>query len=368
MTTSEQQGAQPLTRKQLRELRSTGATPVIDEENVPARADAPAPMRTDVSAIFASSSPAAPGAEQAPSPRVPSLSELFSTGPAPTPAEVEDAAPAVPSAPTAAIPDDTAPAEPAAADPVPESPSPEPALEPAPERTLTRRELRELEKQREGEDATPSAETPVVRVESPVEPGEAAEEPASEEEVTRAVAEWPEPLAATEQEAVPEVSASLGHGLLERAVEPVESAVDFDDLVAPLDTTGSQHVAPTALIFNQTPGPLTLSGPLGSGGDILVTGSYELPASVGSHGHAPGMTDGKDIDAALVDSELAVSSSPAPVAASSAIGTIKPAGEVMRQPAPEKGSKLLMGLAITAGGLMIALSVALILAFTNGVF
>lgn len=138
--------------------------------------------------------------------------------------------------------------------------------------------------------------------------------------------------------------------------------------LADTDTAGTKHLAPTALIFNNAPDPLTLSAPITSTGELLVTGVFELPRGVGSRGAAPGTTDDKEIDAALVDLELAANSSPAPVSASAAISTLKNTGEVMRQPRPEKGRGLLVGLTVTAGCLVVAVTVALVLAFTNGVF
>lgn len=208
-----------------------------------------------------------------------------------------------------------------------------------------------------------------------------SEEAEAEAEVEPAVEADPE-VAPTPEDDAPRASDDEDHEPLPDAVDPrfgesvlvqEDAASDvlgssFEELVAPTSNTGSQHIAPASLIFSQPSGQPSLSGPIDGVGDILVTGSYELPSSIGSRGHAPGTTDGKDIDAVLLDRELEGSSSPLPVAASSAISTLKPAGEVIRQPVPEKGGKLLMGLALTAGGLMIALSVALILAFTNGVF
>ena len=365
MTTPEQQGSQPLTRKQLRELRQTGSNPVIDDGNVP--------VRTDLTSLFGPSpSPAEDTAVPSPE-KIAPLDDLFradTATPEAAPQERSDAAGGTPV-------HDVQPVSTGAVE----------VHDPVSGRTLTRRELRELEKQRESaETGTAPAEEEDVRDQTHVEPAEAegpvsAGEPPVDSEEERGAgspldAEAPGPVAVLRPEqpsaAVPakgtEISASFGDRVRESAAAPEGIDPAFDEAVASADTTGSQHIAPTALIFNQTPGPLTLSGPLSSGGDLLVTGSYELPSTVGSHGHAPGMNDGKDVDAALVDLELAASSSPTPVAASAAIGTIKPAGEVMRQPAPEKGGKLLMGLSITAGALAIALTVALVLAFTNGVF
>lgn len=167
----------------------------------------------------------------------------------------------------------------------------------------------------------------------------------------------------------PVVNPAFGVGVLSEPVEPPKPFTpSFDELLTVGDSTGSQHLAPSALIFTPSPGEGSLSGPVASTGEILVTGSYELPRGMGSQGHAHGTTDGKDIDAVLIDGELAPSSSPTPIAASSAVSTIKPAGEVIRPPAPEKGNKLMLILAITAGGLALALGVVLVVAITTNVF
>jgi hypothetical protein len=167
----------------------------------------------------------------------------------------------------------------------------------------------------------------------------------------------------------PTVNPAFGVGLLKDEAEaPKPFTPSFDDLLSVNDSTGSQHLAPSALIFTPSPGEGSLSGPVASTGEILVTGSYELPRGMGSQGHAHGTTDGKEVDAVLIDGELPPASSPTPIAASSAVSTIKPAGEVIRTPAPEKGSKLMLILAITAGGLALALAVVLVVAITTNVF
>jgi hypothetical protein len=167
----------------------------------------------------------------------------------------------------------------------------------------------------------------------------------------------------------PTVNPAFGVGLLNDPAETQKPFTpSFDDLLSVNDSTGSQHLAPSALIFTPSPGEGSLSGPVASTGEILVTGSYELPRGMGSQGHAHGTTDGKEVDAVLIDGELPPASSPTPIAASSAVSTIKPAGEVIRTPAPEKGSKLMLILAITAGGLALALAVVLVVAITTNVF
>ncbi|MFT4259985.1 MAG: hypothetical protein QM568_10205 [Microbacterium sp.] len=163
----------------------------------------------------------------------------------------------------------------------------------------------------------------------------------------------------------PVVSDVFGQSVLADQASARAFVPSFDDLLLADGSGGSQHSATSALIFNPPAGERSLDGPVASTGEILVTGSYELPSGIGSQGHAHGVADGKDVDAILIDGELPPASSPTPIAASAAISTIKPAGEVIRPPAPEKGNKLMLTLAIVAGGLALALGVVLIIAFTT---
>ena len=162
----------------------------------------------------------------------------------------------------------------------------------------------------------------------------------------------------------PVVGAAFGLG-----VKPEKPAgALFDDLLDGRSSSGSHHSASTALIFTPSVGAGSLSGPIASTGELLIIGTYALPDGIGSQGHAHGTTDGRDADAVLLDGELAPASSPTPIAASSAISTSKSAGEVIRPPAPDKGNKLMLTLAIVAGGLALALAATLIIASTTGVF
>ena len=164
------------------------------------------------------------------------------------------------------------------------------------------------------------------------------------------------------------VNPLFGAGLLgtASAAEPVaELPPSFDQLLS--RTTGSIST-PNALIVSQAPEVSPLVAPVTATGEILVTGTFNLPEGLGSTGHAKGTADGKEIDAALVDGELPSHSSPTPIAASSAVSTVKTPGEVIKPPVPEKGNRLMMSLAITAGVLALALVGVLILAFVTGVF
>lgn len=422
MSTSDQNEHGPLTRKQLREIRLTGSTPVITPED----------------AAAAAAAPPVPPAPPVPRAAEPSAAEPIDPGPAPT---TDDAA---------------------------DSHSP-----------LTRRQVREQERARTGsvavtgtDGADAEAETSASEAEAEAEAGEPAvqvaelvEEPQVEEQAEESEpVEQPEPVASsdepapaivsgvpdfarptptdtagddddlddeiiiepvsasgsapvddapvvvadesaerTEQDDVaavlglsgesessaaetddvladsddtdvvedarPTVNSAFGEGVLTDAPEVhTPFRPSFDELLTVGDSTGSQHSAPNALIFTPSPGDGSLSGPVASTGEILVTGSYELPQGMGSQGHAHGTTDGKDIDAVLIDGELPPASSPTPIAASAAVSTIKPAGEVIRPPAPEKGSRLTLVLTIIVGGLALALAVALVVAISTNVF
>lgn len=166
------------------------------------------------------------------------------------------------------------------------------------------------------------------------------------------------------------VSPLLGAGLLEEApvhAEPtaVEFPPSFDQLLS--RTTGSIAI-PNTLIVSQAPEVSPLVAPVTATGEVIVTGTFNLPEGLGSTGRAKGTADGKEIDATLVDGELPSHSSPTPIAASAAVSTVKTPGEVIKPPTPEKGGKLMMSLAITAGVLALALVGVLILAFVTGVF
>ncbi|RZI94544.1 MAG: hypothetical protein EOO67_04410 [Microbacterium sp.] len=162
------------------------------------------------------------------------------------------------------------------------------------------------------------------------------------------------------------VAPTLGSDLLDGHAQGVEVPASFDQLLT-RGATGALSM-PNALILSQTPDGGSLTSPVAATGEILITGTFALPDHYGSTGTVPGRADGKEADAVLVDGELPAASSPTPIAASAAISTIKSADEIIKPPAPERGSRLMVVLAITAGVLAVALAGVLILAITTGIF
>ena len=104
----------------------------------------------------------------------------------------------------------------------------------------------------------------------------------------------------------------------------VELPPSFDQLHhAQSRRRGSRRHAATRSILSQTPSAPSIVAPVTATGEVLITGSFNLPEGLGSTGHAAGTADGKETDAVLVDGELPAHSSPTPIAASAAISTVK---------------------------------------------
>lgn len=376
--------AEPLTRRQVREQERirTGSLPVFDSE-APAAPAAPLTIPERPAHPFPGTAPAQAAAAPVvpapavPAPAVPAPADasapdgMITDVPRPTPVsrrrsfEPSAAAPAAPSH----VGEEQDGVDDADRGVAPVSASAAARAQDEVERTWQAAVAPESVEREAPAAAARAAETAAPALLSPEPDSEPTElwsalvaESDSAGRPSQAAAEAP---AATE----PARGSSVNPGFGERVLSEPSAAprVDsFDALIG--DSTGSHHAAPNALIFQQAPGGLSLSGPVASTGEILVTGSYELPAGLGSRGHADGVADGKEVDAVLLDGELAPASSPTPIAASAAIGTIKPAAEVIRPPEPEKGNKLMLVLTITAGALAVALVGALIVAITTGAF
>ncbi|WP_402842350.1 hypothetical protein [Microbacterium sp. GXS0129] len=146
----------------------------------------------------------------------------------------------------------------------------------------------------------------------------------------------------------PTLSSSFGAQV---APGPSSGEQSFDELIS-RDSGGSTAAGHSLVLPDATLPPLT--APVTSTGAMLVTGTFNLP-ELGSQGHAPGVADGKDVDAVLIDGELPAASSPTPIAATAAVSQAKAPGEIIKPPVPEKSNKLMLVLAITAGVLALAL-------------
>ncbi|MEV7875700.1 hypothetical protein [Microbacterium sp. NPDC089188] len=376
MSSSETPETPALTRRQLRELRQTGATPIIppqpEGEQAPdAATSAPAEV---IDAVPAAAGDEAANGSAGDESTADSAGDVVDDGAVGTPAQE----PSVENTPV-----EEAPAEEEASVPAPAEEPATPALRPAVFDSpfadagaefgvsgLTRRQARAQEKIR-------TAAVPIISSDlEPAQPRQAAPQaPVAEETAPPAIfrpaaSETDEsPVATTEEAPAPSVvNPALGSDLLDGQTPDISLPASFDQLISRNTGATGAVSTPNALILSQTPTGVPLVGPINGTGEIMITGTFALPEGLGSVGHAPGTTDGRDADAVLLDGELPPASSPTPIAASAAISTVKQPGEIIRPPAPEKGSKLLVGLIITTGALALAVAVTLVLAFTTGVF
>lgn len=156
----------------------------------------------------------------------------------------------------------------------------------------------------------------------------------------------------------------------------VESTGDFDDLisraVAQEGSTGSAGAS--ALILPSHPEDTGgIAGPLGATGELFVTGSIELPKSLGETGGHAALHDSIEMEPFLTGEKPAAigqptSGGPTPVSALSAVSARRrPEIPVVAEPTKDR-SKLPIILALTGGGLLVLLAGAAVYAASQGLF
>lgn len=338
MTQPEQPATPALTRKQLRELRTTGATPIItvDTDAAPTTSADPTAERPKQPVVAVEAPPAV--ITSAPLPRaaepavigVPAADASVDLGVAPLTRRHARQQERIRTASVPVITPEVAAAHAA-------------ATQAAPAKT----------------DQAPTFVVPAPQPESAETPVQIAAE---------AIATPQESTAETEEKVGPVVHPELGQGLLAGEPETVSLPPSFDQLISRASTATGSTGTGSSLIMPEVPLGPPLAASVTATGEVMITGMVDLPEGLGSTGHAAGTTDGKDVDAVLLDGELPAHSSPTPIAASAAVSTSKAPGEVIKPPSSEQGSRLMLTLAITAGVLALALVGVLILAFVTGVF
>ncbi|MFT4234108.1 MAG: hypothetical protein QM607_03790, partial [Microbacterium sp.] len=210
-----------------------------------------------------------------------------------------------------------------------------------------------------------SAAEPVVAPEPDAPAAAEAETPTPDQAITRPPAQEafvPQPAPNDAQPGV--VHTRFGVNITQAPSEP-----SFDDLLSQSSEEGGSTAAPTAVIFdNSQSAHAALSAPITATGELIVTSSHRLPEGLGSSGAAKGTTDGREVDVVLIDGEIPLASSPTPVAASSAISTLKSPSEVIKPPQKDRNQRLILTLGIVAGALGIAVVASVVIAYMNGAF
>ena len=257
-----------------------------------------------------------------------------------------------------------------------------------PERTLTRRELRALQMAEGHDDETDQSEPGQSELgQSELgqsEPGQS--EPGQSESfpVQAPLGKARQPVAveflvesksssSTSARARPGVlHPPVGHWSLDRDEDdgsiPASPIEPFDQLMSRGISAGGIPTTTNALILPSIPHQGTTSGPLTSTGEIMITGSIDLPRSLGSTGAHPNLFDSAEIDHMLDQlDESGHHNDVAPVSASRAVSTHASTRGVLAPP-PKRGVTLPTVLAITVGVLALGVVALFIAGYVFKIF
>jgi chemotaxis protein histidine kinase CheA len=146
-----------------------------------------------------------------------------------------------------------------------------------------------------------------------------------------------------------------------------DNEVAFEDLLGS-GMTSTGQITTSSLIIPVAPAQAEAGATSNSTGEILITGTIDLPRGLGSAGQDPNHFDGAGIDRLLEGDELPASVTAAsPVAASRAVSSHGSTRDVV--PATtNQSNKLLMTLAIAAAVLAAGVIAVLIIGFFGGAF
>lgn len=145
----------------------------------------------------------------------------------------------------------------------------------------------------------------------------------------------------------------------------------FDDLIsrAVAQESATTSTNTSALILPNMPDSDGLAGPLGETGELFITGSYDLPKSLGETGGHTSLHDAGDVEA--LDELGFVEATPtgmmAPVSASRAVSARATQGPVVAEATKDK-SKLPVVLIATGGVLVLGAVGLIIWAAASGLF
>lgn len=159
----------------------------------------------------------------------------------------------------------------------------------------------------------------------------------------------------------------VGHWSTQANIDDTEQVLDAPfgrDVAA---TSGA--ITTSALVLPSVPTAEDIMGPLSGTGEILITGSINLPSSMGSTGVQPARYDHSDVDALLeADDREDSHQDSAPVRAIRAISTATAAGDVVASMKPRKTSKWPIIITIAGSVLIVGVIVLLVIGASLGFF
>ncbi|MCS5722626.1 hypothetical protein N1028_10705 [Herbiconiux sp. CPCC 203407] len=143
----------------------------------------------------------------------------------------------------------------------------------------------------------------------------------------------------------------------------------FDDLISLRNNAATNSISTTsALVLPTVPGSNDVGTALDETGEVIITGSIDLPASFGTLGAPASGLEATDLDALLERSETETQGSDvAPVAASRAISTNTSSTSLIAPPKRARANAPVV-LAVTAGVLAVGVVSLLLAVFVFRVF
>jgi hypothetical protein len=152
------------------------------------------------------------------------------------------------------------------------------------------------------------------------------------------------------------------HWRVQAAMEDTE--LPYENTLSRTVGSNTSAITTSALVLPSVPQPDSLLASLNSTGEILVTGSINLPRSLGSTGAHPHRVDNSDYEDDPLDSQVSAPDS-APVRAVRAVSTNTSTRGVIETKRPQ-GNRMLTAVIVVAGVLCVGLVSLLVFAFITG--
>jgi hypothetical protein len=152
------------------------------------------------------------------------------------------------------------------------------------------------------------------------------------------------------------------HWRVQAAME--DNELPYENTLSRTVGSNTSAITTSALVLPSVPQPDSMLASLNVTGEILVTGSINLPRSLGSTGAHPDRVDNSDYEDDPFDSQVAAPDS-APVRAIRAISSNTSTRGVIETKKPQ-GNRLLTAVIVVAAGLCVGLLGLLIFAFASG--
>ena len=153
-----------------------------------------------------------------------------------------------------------------------------------------------------------------------------------------------------------------GHWRVQAAIE--DNELPFENTLSRTVGSTTSAITTSALVLPSVPQPDRILNAVTSTGEILVTGTIDLPRSLGSTGAHPSRIDNSDFEDDPLDSQVAAPDS-APIRAIRAVSTNTSTRGVIETRKPA-GTRMLTTVIIVASALCVGLVGLLVFAFASG--